>query len=173
MTRKTVIHAAVAVCAMVALSAPAVAETGAEDRHITELARTSHICVAYELKQPVEMMQGDSQILVAVSSLIETYEDLGVDADNLEIHVVVHGDAAGMLLRDEAYAALDRSSETNPHRQDLALLLHSEVSIEMCGNTIERMGWSEDDILPAVEIVPGAIVRLVDLQHRGCAYISF
>lgn len=163
--------AALALVVMVALTASAADETAARPP-APALATVGDICVAYDLSEM--SVEGESiRILVAVSSLIESYEELGVAADELEIHVVLRGPAAHMVLDDDAWQAASGAEGANPARDDVAMLLHAEVGVEVCATTLRHNGWSADDVLPAVTVVPGAVVRLVDLQSRGCAYVKF
>jgi intracellular sulfur oxidation DsrE/DsrF family protein len=34
-------------------------------------------------------------------------------------------------------------------------------------------GWTLNDLLPEVKIVPGALPRIIDLQLQGYAYLRF
>ena len=136
------------------------------------LARVADVCMAYDVTAPHPMGDSNDAILLAVANLIDTYGDLGVPAQRLDIHVVLRGEAVKMALTDAAYKRVTGTS-TNPHEDDIAMLLHANASVEVCHNTMQRLGIEPKDLLPTVMVVPGAIVRLVDLQQRGCSYISF
>lgn len=111
-------------------------------------------------------------VVISVSNLITTFDELGVPRDAVEIHVVLRGSAAAMALNDQAYSRV-KDAPRNLHADDLAMLLHAGASVEVCGETMSQRGWTTEDVLPEVEVVPGAIVRLVELQNRGCTYIHF
>ena len=55
----------------------------------------------------------------------------------------------------------------------ISTLLKSGVRLEICGTTMKKNGWTKDDLLPGVVVVPGAFARIVDLQLQGFAYVAF
>ncbi len=111
--------------------------------------------------------------LARVERLVEDYELIGVPRDELHISVVLHGEAGYWLLKDGPYRAFTRTEQGNPNRLLVEKLLGCGVSVEVCGLEMKERGWSKDDLLQGITVVPGAYQRIVDLQSRGYAYIPF
>ncbi|MBU0717305.1 MAG: substrate-binding domain-containing protein, partial [Planctomycetes bacterium] len=111
--------------------------------------------------------------LVHVRELVNEYRSMGTSPADLHIIAVVHGEAAYWVLKDNAYAAFVQDEEKNPNRAIIDELLKMGVALEVCGATMKDHGWTTDNILPGVKIVPNAHPRIVDLELQGYAYIRF
>jgi intracellular sulfur oxidation DsrE/DsrF family protein len=111
--------------------------------------------------------------LAYVRELVDGYRSMGTSPADLHIVAVVHGEAAYWMLKDDAYAAYVEDEDRNPNRALVDQLLGMGVALEVCDQTVKSYGWTEDDILPGVKIVPNAHPRIVDLELQGYAYIRF
>jgi len=101
------------------------------------------------------------------------YREDGILPDQVHIIAVLHGDAAYWVLKDEPYHRFAGRETANPNKAVVQELLDLEVSVEVCGQTMREHGWTPEDILPGVEIVPDAYPRIADLQLQGYAYLRF
>lgn len=111
--------------------------------------------------------------LAYVRELVDGYRSMGTSPADLHIVAVVHGEAVYWMLKDDAYAAFVEDEERNPNRALIDELLKMNVALEVCDQTMKNYGWTKDDILPGVKIVPNAHPRIVDLELQGYAYIRF
>lgn len=111
--------------------------------------------------------------LVGVRRLVEGYRAAPVPAREVHVCAVVHGDAAYWMLKDEPYRAFTRKKGDNPNKPVVEALLQLGVSVELCGQTMQKHGWAKEDILSGVRIVPDAYPRIADLQLQGYAYLRF
>lgn len=111
--------------------------------------------------------------LVFVRGLVESYRSIGTPSEELHISAVVHGDAGYWMLKDEPYNAFKKGTRTNPNKEIILELRELGVSLELCGDTMKEHGWTKEDLLSGVEIVPNAHLRIVDLELQGYAYIRF
>lgn len=111
--------------------------------------------------------------LAFVRGLVGSYRSIGTPADQLHISAVVHGDAGYWMLKDGSYVRSKRSDTANPNKTIIRELGELGVSLELCGETMREYGWSKEDVLPGVKIVPNAYSRIVDLELQGYAYIRF
>ncbi len=111
--------------------------------------------------------------LVFVRELVETYEAIGTPTDELHISAVVHGDAGYWMLKDDPYIAFKKGKGANPNEAIIGELAKLGVSVELCGETMKKHGWTKEDLLPGVKIVPNAYPRIIDLELQGYAYIRF
>jgi accessory colonization factor AcfC len=130
------------------------------------------ICAVYRVNND-EWADGIGKGLLRLRELLEDYEAIGVPASEIHICAVVHGEAAYWLLNDDAYGAFTKKKGGNPNKDIIRELCTLGVSFELCGRTMKAHGWTLNDLLPEVKIVPGALPRIIDLQLQGYAYLRF
>lgn len=120
-----------------------------------------------------EIAAGISRGLYYARGLFEAYRKQGVDPRQIQVRLVLHGDAAVMLLNDEAYqtATLDPFAN-NPNSKIVQDLLDLGVGVEICHSAMRSKGWKPADVLPGVTIVHDGYTRLITLQNDGYAYIG-
>ena len=94
-----------------------------------------------------------------------------------EVIAVFHGDAAYLVLNDDAYNA-NRHVQTghpvntgNPYAKLLAGLMEQGVQIELCGATAAANHWGNADLLPGVKVNTNATVRVTELEQKGFTLI--
>lgn len=78
---------------------------------------------------------------------------------NIEIEVVVYGAGLDMLLADSLVA--NRVEEA----------MADGVRFVACGNTMIRRKLGKDDLIAGVEVAQSGIVRLMQRQQQGWAYV--
>ncbi|MEY8827357.1 DsrE family protein [Sedimentitalea sp. XS_ASV28] len=110
--------------------------------------------------------ENDAQVmnmtLNNVANVTRYYESQGDDA---VIEVVAYGPGLAMLLADESPVA-DRISVMS--------LEIDNLSFAACGNTYNAMNakaGKELDLLDEAGIVTSGVVRLIELQEQGYAYV--
>ncbi|UCE58221.1 MAG: extracellular solute-binding protein [Phycisphaerales bacterium] len=111
--------------------------------------------------------------LTFVRGLVGSYRSIGTPAEQLHISAVVHGGAGYWMLKDASYGRSKRSEAANPNKTIIRELGELGVSLELCEETMKEHGWTAEDLLPGVRIVPNAYARIVDLELQGYAYIRF
>lgn len=111
--------------------------------------------------------------LTGVRRLVEGYVAAGIPEHQLHVTAVVHGDAAYWTLKDEPYRLLTKRDGKNPNKAAIGELVELGVRVELCSQTMREHGWTKDDILPGVKLVPDAYPRIADLQLQGYAYLRF
>lgn len=120
-----------------------------------------------------ETAAGISRGLYYARGLIEAYRKQGVEPGQLDIHLVLHGDAARFLLIDRTYqAAVKDPFAVNLSGKITQDLLDLGVSVEICNSVMKARGWTPADVLPGVTIVHDGYTRLVKLQNDGYAYLG-
>jgi accessory colonization factor AcfC len=117
--------------------------------------------------------EGVGSGLAHVRHLVEAYGSIGMPPNELHVSAVVHGDAAYWMLTDTAYNTFTKGKKPNPNIAMIRELTQLGVSVELCGESMKDHGWTQEDILPNVKIVPNAYPRIVDLEMQGYAYIRF
>lgn len=116
---------------------------------------------------------GISHGLYYARGLFEAFSKQGVQPAQLDVHLVLHGDAAHMLLKDERYQwVVNDPFSVNLNAKIVQDLINLGVSVEICHSTMRSKGWKFEDVLPGVTIVHDGYTRLIKLQNDGYAYIG-
>ena len=94
-----------------------------------------------------------------------------------EVIAVFHGDAAYLVLNDDAYNA-NRHVQTghpvqtgNPYAKLITGLMEQGVQLELCGATAKANHWGNADLLPGVKINTDAMARVTQLEQQGFTLI--
>ena len=88
-----------------------------------------------------------------------------------EVIAVFHGDAAYLVLNDDAYDANRHVQTGNPYGKLIAGLMQQGVQIELCGSTAAANHWVNKDLLPGVKVNTNAMVRVTQLEQKGFTLI--
>jgi intracellular sulfur oxidation DsrE/DsrF family protein len=114
----------------------------------------------------VHVNQDDPQVMTMalnnVQNLTRHYLEQG---DSVTVEVVAYGPGLAMLIADRSPVA-DRIAAM--------ALEHETLSFAACGNTLRAMSAKAGAEVPLIDeavIVPSGVVRLVELQEQGFAYI--
>jgi intracellular sulfur oxidation DsrE/DsrF family protein len=88
-----------------------------------------------------------------------------------QIVAVLHGDAAYLVLNDEAYN-LNRHVKTgNPYGTLIAGWMKQGVQVELCGATAHANHWGNTDLISGVKIDTDAMIRVTQLEQQGYTLI--
>lgn len=157
-----------------AVLAAADANFGAGSGAITECIRVRDdlkIVAAFN-SAAVNSANGHGQQVLNARNIYNDYtSNYGMRIGN-DFKVVVVGYAAGArwLLNDAAYTASYGTG--NPSDTIVLDLISKGVKFYMCQNTMTGQGWTKDDLLPGVKMVPAGVTALIDFQNRGFTYIN-
>lgn len=121
--------------------------------------QTHRVAVHVDQSDPVVM----NIALNNVQNLVAFYRDQG---DGAVVELVTHGPGLEMLIAGKSPVA-DRISV-------MALEMGNSLTFAACGNTLaglEKMAGHEIALMDEAEVVPSGVVRLVELQEQGYAYV--
>jgi len=121
------------------------------------------------------VLNGDMPFFIGDMDLLVTnLSDWNVKG---EVIAVFHGDAAYLVLNDDAYNA-NRHVQTghsvhtgNPYAKLLTGLMDQGVQIELCGATAAANHWGNANLLPGVKVDTNAMVRVTELEQKGFTMI--
>jgi intracellular sulfur oxidation DsrE/DsrF family protein len=94
---------------------------------------------------------------LALNNARNVQQDLG--ADKVDVEIVAYGPGIGMLKMDSVVG------------NRVAQALASGVSIVACENTMHAQKLARADMLKDIAYVPAGVVRLMQRQKEGYAYI--
>jgi intracellular sulfur oxidation DsrE/DsrF family protein len=84
-----------------------------------------------------------------------------------QVVMIFHGDAAYMVLNDDAYDANRHATAGNRFKPAINELISMGVQVELCGATATANHWGNADLLPGVKVNVNAMVRLTQLEQDG------
>lgn len=137
---------------------------------------------ALHIDVPVKLDKGNVVVdighLVLVGDMPFFVGDIHLLASDLsdwnaqgQIVAVFHGDAAFIVLNDDAYNSNRHVQTGNPYGKLLAGLMSQGVHIELCGATAAANHWGNADLLPGVKVNTNAMVRVTQLEQQGYTLI--
>jgi len=97
---------------------------------------------------------------IALNNAVNLQKALGMD--NVEIEIVAYGPGLGLLTRK------------NEQSTRVASLSAQDIKFSACGNTIKKVTKKTGKtpvLTDGVEVVPGGVIRIMELQQQGYAYI--
>jgi uncharacterized protein len=156
-------------CGLVVLLTAAVLTSGAAAQAPIRKSESSKIAKspAAQHKVAIQVNQNDKAVMELVlnnvRNITEHYKDRG---ESVAIEVVAYGPGLHMLR-----------SDTSPVKDRIApmSLENPSVSFIACGNTQANQSKAEGKpvtLLSEAKVVPSGVVRLIELQQQGWAYIK-
>ncbi len=162
----------VALCVSSLMAGPVRAAPLPDSRPMVKVEPDARYKVVYDIHAG-DLAAGISKGLYYARGLIEAFGKQGVKPAQLDMHLVLHGDAAQFLLIDETYQkAVNDPFAVNLNAKIAQDLLNLGVSVEICHSVMKSKGWKPQDVLPGVSIVHDGYTRLIKLQNDGYAYIG-
>jgi ubiquinone/menaquinone biosynthesis C-methylase UbiE/intracellular sulfur oxidation DsrE/DsrF family protein len=116
-------------------------------------------------KDPTQPVPGFSR----AATLLNLAGVTGLKASDLEIVIVLHGEATSTALDDAAYKNI--TGAEFPHGDLIKKLKASGVRFLVCGQALTRKGYDPKRVRPDVAIAASAVSAVVNLQSRGFAYV--
>ena len=107
--------------------------------------------------------------LVRAATLLNLAGASGLKASDLEIVVVIHGDATSAALDDAAYK--EANGRDYPHADVLKKLKAAGVKFLVCGQALARKEYDPKRVRGEVPVAASAVSAVVNLQARGFAYV--
>ncbi|HHI70334.1 MAG TPA: hypothetical protein ENJ91_04980 [Rhodobacteraceae bacterium] len=96
------------------------------------------------------------------ANITKYYDSVG---DTVEIELVAYGPGLNMFIEEKSPVA---------DRIKVMSLEMDNLSFSACGNTLRKMNAKAGHELPVMEeatVVPSGVVRLIELQEKGYAYV--
>lgn len=100
-------------------------------------------------------------VLTSVSEVLKKY------GDNVTIVVTAFNKGVHVLAKNPKREVSENT------RQRIESLAAYGVKFHACGNTMNSLGWTKDDMLPFVKVVKVGASDLIELQKQGYSYISW
>ncbi len=108
----------------------------------------------------------------SAARFINMHAAAGVDPENIQVAVVVHGGASLDLLRDAAWKAKGKSGVNGSHAL-VRTLLDEGVRVILCGQSAAAHGITHDELIPGVEMALSAMTAHALLQQADYSVNPF
>jgi intracellular sulfur oxidation DsrE/DsrF family protein len=89
----------------------------------------------------------------------------GVEAENIELALVVHSKAGADLLNEKAYN--DKFETNNPNLELLQLLIKNNVQVFLCGQSAAFYDIKNADLIEGLQMSLSAMTTHALLQQQG------
>lgn len=109
--------------------------------------------------------------LYNVARLINLHVSGGVPKENLDVVVVIHGDATFTLTDSKAYEK--KYKETNPNLDLYKELAEAGTTLVVCGQSLLARNVDRSTLIPEVKIATSALTTVTTYQLKGYAYLKF
>lgn len=100
-------------------------------------------------------------VIFSVGEMLRKY------GDNVKIVVVAFAEGLHILGKHPGREVKEEI------RQRVSSLAHYGVEFHACGNTMQSLNWSEEDLVDFAKVVQVGAADLMELQEQGYAYISW
>lgn len=108
--------------------------------------------------------------LVRVARLLNLYGAADLDARDVTITVVLHGEATKSALADSAYSSRFEV-EHNPNLPLIRRLHAVGVEVLVCGQALNNMAIRDADVADEVTIAASALTVVINRQNAGYSYL--
>ena len=122
--------------------------------------------VTSEAKKPEEVSKG----LDRAARLLNLYGAAGLKASDINITVVLHGEATKSVLSDEAWESRLQMKH-NPNLPLIRLLQKAGVEVMVCGQALSYKKIERDEVAGEVSVAAAALTVLLNRQADGFAYV--
>lgn len=99
---------------------------------------------------------------IALNNAVNMRKALG--RDNVDVVIVAYGPGLGMLTQHP----------NNKNAERVTSLAMEGVKFDACGNTMKKVAKKTGHmpkVLEGVTVVPGGVIKIMELQEQGYAYI--
>ncbi|MEZ0576568.1 DsrE family protein [Halodesulfovibrio aestuarii] len=102
--------------------------------------------------------KGNIELDMAIRNIENYFGELS--NQKFTVYFVVTGPGIKLLVKE------------NPHAQRLTELTNLGLQIKVCRNAMRDFQIEPDRVLPTVKIISSGLLEIIDLQHKGYAYIK-
>jgi len=119
------------------------------------------VSAADKHKLVIQVSAGDALTQkIALNNAQNVQKHYGID--NIDIEIVAYGPGLGLLTKK------------SPEAKRVESMAMSDIKFSACGATmakIEKKTGKKPVLSEGVEVVPGGIVRIIELQEQGYSYV--
>lgn len=122
--------------------------------------------VTSEAKNPEEVNKG----LDRAARLLNLYGLAGLNASDITVTVVLHGEATKSVLSDEAWESRLQIKQ-NPNLPLIRLLQKAGVEVMVCGQALNYKKIERSEVASDIPVAAAALTALLNRQADGFSYV--
>jgi predicted methyltransferase/intracellular sulfur oxidation DsrE/DsrF family protein len=111
-----------------------------------------------------------NKALERVARLLNLYGAAGLQAADVKLAIVLHGEATTSVLTDAAYKSRFEI-ERNPNLPLVRELRKAGVEVFVCGQALNYKGFAVDEVADEVAVAAAALTVIVNKQADGYSYV--
>jgi ubiquinone/menaquinone biosynthesis C-methylase UbiE/intracellular sulfur oxidation DsrE/DsrF family protein len=119
-----------------------------------------------DTKKPEELNKG----LERAARILNLYGVAGLQASDLKVTIVLHGEATKAILTDAAYQARFQT-EKNPNLPLIAALQKAGVEVMVCGQALHYKKIARDEVAAEIPVASAALTVLLNRQADAYGYV--
>lgn len=104
-----------------------------------------------------------------VARMINLYALAGISTSDLEIVVIVHGEATRSILSDNTHQ--EKYGTNNPDLPVIMAVQSVGVKVKVCSQAIVHRGFTKEGVFESIDLSLSAITTLVTYQQNGYSVI--
>jgi intracellular sulfur oxidation DsrE/DsrF family protein len=108
--------------------------------------------------------------LERVARYLNLHAQAGHRAADLQVALVLHGQATQFALNEKAYAK-QASGASNPNLDLLRQLKTAGIELYVCGQSLARNGYRVEEVAPDLVVAVSAMTVNINKQLDGYAYL--
>jgi len=116
--------------------------------------------------KPADVNKG----LERAARLLNLYGSAGLNAGDVKIALVLHGEATKSVLTDDAYKA-KFGAVKNPNLSVIRDLQKAGVQVFVCGQALAYKGFKESEVEKDITVAVAALTVVVNRQADGYSYV--
>lgn len=132
---------------------------------IGEVPGDTEFSIAFDVAKPADE-GARNRGFESAARFINMHAAAGVDPEDIQVVVVVHGGASLDLLKEPAWEAQGKPGVNASHALVRDLLDHG-VRVILCGQSAVAHGIARSDLIPGVEMALSAMTAHAVLQQAG------
>tara|TARA_R110002020_G_scaffold387546_1_gene598277 strand:+ start:84399 stop:84935 length:537 start_codon:yes stop_codon:yes gene_type:complete len=127
--------------------------------------------VVFDIAKAPENPADLNRYFNTVARFLNMHKNAGIPQENLKPVMVVHGEAAMGLLKNEFYK--EKYGVDNPNLDLLEALHAAQVPVILCGQTAGSKGLTKENTWQYAQFALSAMTALIQLQNDGYQLITF
>ncbi|MEP2935134.1 MAG: DsrE family protein [Gilvibacter sp.] len=127
--------------------------------------------VVFDVSSAPEKADVKNKWIETAARFLNMHAEAGKPTSQLDVAMVLHGNASYGLLSNEHY--LEKFGVDNPNIELFEALLDAGVQVILCGQTMVHRDLGPNRRIPNIQVALSAMTAMIQLQHKGYILINF
>lgn len=127
--------------------------------------------VIFDVSSAPESADVKNKWIETVARFLNMHDHAGKPTSQMEVAMVLHGNASYGLLSNEHYQ--EKFGVDNPNIPLVEALLDAGVQVILCGQTMVHRDLGANRRIPNIQVALSAMTALIQLQQKGYILINF